>query len=279
MLSSDELIRYSRHILLPEIRQTGQENLKNSRVFVAGAGGLGSPVLTYLAAAGVGKIVFIDSDVVDLSNLQRQTLFSTSDIGKDKATCAAQRLSAINGDIEIQAIKDRLTGANILGYIKGSDLVLETSDNFPTKFLVNDACFFSGIPFITAGILRFEGQVFAVRPGETACYRCLFHSPPPAGSVPNCSDAGVLGSLAGIVGSIQATEALKILSRAGESLFGGMISINALKSEFRRIAIPRNPSCPICSGEAVIHQILDENEIVCETLPAGSRQSDVFRQQ
>ncbi|MCR9144332.1 MAG: HesA/MoeB/ThiF family protein [bacterium] len=248
MLSRDELSRYSRNIFLEQVGRAGQERLKASRVFVIGAGGLGSPVLLYLAAAGVGHIACIDGDHLELTNLQRQVLYSTDDVGQPKATVAAQRVRALNPEVEVQAIVGRFTPANAAGYLRGYDLLIETSDNFPTKFLANDAAVLGGIPLITGGILRFEGQVLAVRPGETACYRCIFERPPPADAVPNCAQAGVLGAIAGIVGSLQAAEALKLLTGAGEDPAGRLLTLDLLDTALRRIPVPRNPDCPVCSG-------------------------------
>lgn len=259
MLSRDELTRYSRNIFLEQIGRAGQERLKAARVFVIGAGGLGSPVLQYLAAAGVGHLACIDSDQLDLTNLQRQVLYSTADIGRPKALVAAERLQALNPDIEIQPIVDKFTPANALGYVRGYDLLIETSDNFPTKFLANDVAYFSRIPLVTGGILRFEGQVLAVDPGRSACYRCIFERVPPADAVPNCAQAGVIGALAGVVGSLQAAEALKILTGAGQSLAGHLLSLDLLETVVRRLAIARNDRCVLCGDHAEIFSIEKKN--------------------
>lgn len=259
MLSRDELTRYSRNIFLEQIGRAGQERLKSARVFVIGAGGLGSPVLMYLAAAGVGHIACIDEDRLDLTNLQRQVLYSTSEVGTAKATAAAARIRALNPEIEMQAIVDRFTPANAHGYLRGYDLLIETSDNFPTKFLANDAAVLAGIPLITGGILRFEGQVLSVQPGQTACYRCIFERPPPAEAVPNCAQAGVLGAIAGVVGSLQAAEALKMLTGAGEGLAGHLLTLDLLETTVRRIPVARNPDCSVCGNHAEIFSIEQKN--------------------
>ncbi len=262
MLTKQELTRYSRHILLPEVRRSGQERLKTARVFVVGAGGLGSPVLLYLAAAGVGHIAFVDNDSLDLTNLQRQILYTTDQVGQAKAIAAAERLRALNPHCSITGVVERLSAANIETFIKPGDgppvdLVIETSDNFGTKFLVNDACVLAGVPVILGGILRFEGQLMAVSPGTSACYRCLFGAPPPAGSVPGCSEAGVLGAMAGTIGSLQAAEALKILTGAGEPLFGKMMVFDLLTSRFRTLTLPRNVTCPVCGPRPAIKSLRD----------------------
>ena len=273
MLSNPEITRYSRHLLLPEIRKSGQEKLKNSKVMVIGCGGLGNPALLYLAAAGIGQLAFLDSDTVDVTNLQRQILFSTDDLGKPKARVAEEKLRRLNPEIEIKGNQIRLTPDSALETLSGYDLILETSDNFPTKFLANDAAFFLKTPLIAGGILRFEGQVFGIIPGETFCYRCVFHSPPPADAVPNCSQAGVIGAMAGLIGSMQAAEAVKMLTGAGHSLAGKMIQADLLKSEFRTIRLPRNPRCPLCGENPAIDSIRAVNyeNTACEIKPAFLR--------
>jgi adenylyltransferase/sulfurtransferase len=259
VLSRDELTRYSRNIFLEPVGRAGQERLKRSRVFVIGAGGLGAPVLLYLAAAGVGHIACIDGDLLELTNLQRQVLYRTDEIGQPKASAAAAHLRELNPEIEVQPIHDRLTAANVLGYLRGYDLVIETSDNFPTKFLANDAAYFARIPLIMAGILRFEGQVMTVVPGESACYRCVFERPPPADAVPNCAQAGVLGAIAGVVGSLQAAEALKLLTGAGESLAGHMLTLDLLRTRIRHLPLSRAPGCPLCGHKPEIFAIEQKN--------------------
>lgn len=257
MLSSQEITRYSRNILLSEVGRKGQEKLKSSVVTVVGAGGLGSPVLYYLAAAGVGEIRIIDSDKVDLTNLQRQILYGTNSINKSKAVEASEVVTNLNSNIKITTFNERLSASNISEIFTGSHLIIEGSDNFETKFLVNDACFFLNIPLVIAGILRFEGQVIGVKPRITACYRCIFHSPPDADSVPNCAEAGVIGSVAGLVGSIQATESIKFLLGVEQGLFGSILSIDAKSMEFRKIPVHNNKNCPLCGQSPSIHQIED----------------------
>ncbi len=255
MLSRDELSRYSRHILLPQVGKRGQEKLKESRITVVGAGGLGSPALLYLAAAGIGRIRIIDSDTVDLTNLQRQVLFQTEDIGKSKAQTAAERLRALNPEILVESHSVRFTPENGRELLADSHLVIEASDNFETKFLVNDACVLEKIPLILGGILRFEGQLLVVHPGASACYRCVFHAPPPPEAVPSCAEAGVLGAVAGVIGSLQAAEALKILSGADPSPAGRMLTFDGLAGTIRPLLIPRNPRCPVCGENPEIQEL------------------------
>lgn len=252
MLTRDEIIRYSRNILLPEMGRAGQEKLKSSHVFVVGAGGLGSPVLLYLCAAGVGTISFIDNDNLELTNLQRQILFQTSDLNTPKAYSGAEKLRSLNPEIDIRPIRDRLSVNNIERYLAPADLVIETSDNFATKFLTNDACYFLKKPLIIGGILRFEGQAFVIDPGRSACYRCLFGEPPPEHSVPTCADAGVLGAVAGVIGSYQAVEALRLLAGIGPPSSGRLLVADLLQGDFRKLEIPRNPSCPLCGSNPEI---------------------------
>lgn len=256
MLSRDEISRYSRHILLPQVGKKGQEKLKESRITMIGAGGLGSPALLYLAAAGIGHIRIIDSDAVDITNLQRQVIFQTQDIGKSKAHVAAERLRALNPEITIESREVRFTPANARGLLSDSHLVIEASDNFETKFLVNDACVLEKIPLILGGILRFEGQVLVIVPGEGACYRCVFQNPPPPEAVPSCAEAGVLGAVAGVIGSLQASEALKMLSGADLPAAGRMLAFDAFAGTIRSLSIPRNPRCPVCGENPQIHDLL-----------------------
>ncbi|TGK12022.1 HesA/MoeB/ThiF family protein [Leptospira fletcheri] len=250
MLSPEELSRYSRNILLDEVRRAGQEKLKSSKICIVGAGGLGSPALFYLSAAGVGNITIIDSDEVDTTNLQRQILYRHSDIGAKKAETASRNSRELNPFVQIASHAVRLSSENADSLLQGFDLVLEGSDNFGTKFLVNDSCVRSKIPFLTAGVLRFEGMVMGVRPGVDACFRCVFESEPPPESVPSCSEAGVIGSVAGLIGSIQATEAIKFLlefPNVQESgLFGNMIQVETKNMEFRKIRLERRLDCPCC---------------------------------
>ncbi len=241
-LSRDEVTRYSRNILLPEVRRAGQERLKDSTVLVVGAGGTGSPVLLYLAAAGVGHIRCVDSDELDLTNLQRQVLYSQSDVGAAKTELASRRIADLNPHIELEFKKERFHAQNAAEFLAGADLVIETADNFETKFAVNDSAIQAGLPFITGGILRFDGQILCVHPGHSSCYRCLFENPPPPGDVPSCSGAGVLGAVAGVVGSVMAGEALKILLGL-PAAFGVLQQYNLLASRWRTLALPRRPGC------------------------------------
>lgn len=256
--SEDQIQRYARHILLPHVGGLGQEKLLDSKVLVIGAGGLGSPVLMYLAAAGVGTIGVIDDDCVELSNLQRQIAHTTDSIGTAKVDSAAQTLKAINPDVNVITYKDRFGPANALDLIGQYDLVTDGSDNFATRFLVNDAAYFAKRPLVTGAILRFDGQVATFKnfPGggheDGPCYRCIFREPPPPGQVPTCSEAGVLGALCGTVGSLQTTEILKELLAIGDTLAGSLLVYDALATQFRRIKVKRDPGCPLCGDAPTI---------------------------
>lgn len=247
LLDADELRRYSRHLLLPEIGVAGQERLKAARIAVVGLGGLGSPLGLYLAAAGVGTLGLIEFDVVDETNLQRQVLYATADVGRPKLTAAAERLRGANPHVQLELHGLRLDAGNALDVLGRYDLVCDGSDNFSTRYLVNDACVRLGIPSVYGSILRFEGQVSVFHGARGPCYRCLFPSPPPAGSVPSCGEAGVLGVLPGIIGALQANEALKLVLRVGESLLGRLLTFDALRTKFRELALRRNPSCEVCA--------------------------------
>ena len=220
--------------------------LLDSKVLIIGAGGLGSPAALYLAAAGVGTIGIADGDKVDLTNLQRQVIHHTVDVGREKVVSAAEKIKAINPDVAVQTYPERATAANVRGMVKQYDFVIDGTDNFPAKFLINDACFFERVAFSHAGILRFDGQILTVLPGETACYRCVFETAPPAGAVPSCSQAGVLGSLAGVIGCLQATEALKSLLKLEGLLTNRLLIFDALRGSFREVGVKRNRRCPIC---------------------------------
>ena len=257
MLSNLEITRYSRNMLLQGVGKKGQIQLKNSIVSIIGAGGLGSVVSLYLAAGGVGEIRIFDSDTLDLTNLQRQILYDTDDIGRAKSQLSRDRLRALNPEINIREMEVRITKENIGEFLQSSHLVLEGSDNFETKFLVNDYCVLNSIPLIIAGILRFEGQVLGIQK-NTPCYRCTFLEPPEADSVPNCAEAGVLGSVAGVVGSIQASEALKYLLFGTSELFGKILFCNLLTMDFRKIERQKNKNCPLC-GINPIYQDLSHH--------------------
>jgi sulfur-carrier protein adenylyltransferase/sulfurtransferase len=262
-LSQDELIRYSRHLMLPGVGSVGQRRLKNARVLLVGAGGLGSPAALYLAAAGVGTIGLVDFDVVDLTNLQRQILHGTRDIGRPKLDSATDRIADLNPHVRVEPFDTRLTSANALEIIRDFDLVVDGSDNFPTRYLVNDACVLTGRPNVFGGIFRFEGQASVFATANGPCYRCLFRVPPPPGLVPNCAEGGVLGVLPGLVGSVQATEALKLILGLGEPLVGRLLLIDTLAMRFRTIVIRRDPACPAC-GTREITTLVDYEQFCGE---------------
>ena len=243
-LSDDELERYSRQLVLPEWSGAAQERLKAASVIVVGLGALGSPAATYLAAAGVGRLGVVDEDVVELSNLHRQPLHFTPDVGLSKAANAAVKLSALNPETLVDPYPVRLDAANAEAIVAGADLVVDCSDSFETRYLVNDACCAQGIPLVEAGVLGFDGLVMSIRPGESACYRCAFPTAPP--NAPSCRDAGVLGALAGVVGSIQALEALKLLTGVGDPLTDAILQIDGSAMGFTRVATERRPDCPAC---------------------------------
>ena len=261
--TEEELLRYSRHILLKDVGVEGQEKIRNGKVLVVGAGGLGAPVALYLAAAGVGTIGIVDGDVVDLSNLQRQVIHFTGDVGHPKVESARDKMLAINPNVKVNTIREFLMSDNALDIIKDYDFIVDGTDNFPVKFLINDACVMAGKPFSHGGILRFEGQTFTHLPG-TACYRCLFKSPPPANAVPTCSQAGVLGAIAGMLGTIQAAETLKYLTGVGELLTNQLLTFNAKTMEFRKINTRRQASCAICGDNPTITELIDYEQAVCD---------------
>ncbi len=263
-LTAQQLERYSRHLVLKEIGEQGQKKLLAAKVLVVGAGGLGSPVLLYLAAAGVGTIGIADGDQVDLSNLQRQIAHSTKDIGCSKAESARESLLAINPDLNIQTHFEYLIADNILKRVSQYDFVIDGSDNFSTKFLINDACVIASVPFSHGGVLRFDGQTITVLPGKSCCYRCVFKKPPSPGSVQTCSMAGILGSVAGMLGTIQATEAIKYLSGAGELLTDTILFFDAREMEFRKIPVERQLNCPVCGQNPTITKPVDSDPGVCD---------------
>jgi len=263
-LTEQQMDRYSRHIILEQVGGLGQEKLLASRVLIVGAGGLGAPAAVYLAAAGIGTIGVVDSDKVDLSNLQRQIIHHTPDIGEYKVVSAERKIRAINPDTKVRTYRQRAMADNIRDIIREYDFVIDGTDNFPAKFLINDACYFEKIPFSHAGILQFEGQLITVLPGQTTCYRCIFSSPPPANAVPSCSQAGVLGVLAGVIGSLQATEAIKYLLGIGKLLTSTLLTYNALTMEFRKVQLNRKPNCPLCSENPQIIELKDEKQIMCD---------------
>ena len=262
-LTEKQIERYSRHIILEQVGGTGQEKLLASRVLIIGAGGLGSPAALYLAAAGIGTIGLLDGDEVDITNLQRQIAHRTSDIGRRKVESAAETLKAINPDVAIRTYDVWARADNIRDIIREYDFVVDGVDNFPAKFLINDACFFERTPFSHGGILQFEGQLITVLPGQTACYRCVFPAPPPPDSVPSCGQAGVLGVLPGVIGLLQATEAIKYLLGIGELLTDSLLTYSALTMEFRKVRVSRTPGCPLCGPKATITRLQDEGGINC----------------
>jgi sulfur-carrier protein adenylyltransferase/sulfurtransferase len=272
-LSNAELLRYSRHLILPDVGIDGQRRLKQSRVLVVGAGGLGSPVALYLAAAGVGHLGIVDFDRVDETNLQRQILHGTSTVGTSKLDSAEARLKDLNPHVKVERYDTRLSAENGLEIIHGYDVVVDGTDNFGTRYLVNDACVILGVPNAYGSIFRFEGQasVFATEAGP--CYRCLFRNPPPAGAVPNCAEGGVLGVLPGLVGTIQATEALKLLLGIGRPLIGELLLVDALGAEFRKVKIRKDPACPACGTREI--RELSEVEVACETPATGPTVQDL----
>ncbi|MBI3328901.1 MAG: molybdopterin-synthase adenylyltransferase MoeB [Nitrospinae bacterium] len=261
--SEEEIRRYSRHIVLPEVGGNGQKRINRAAVLVVGAGGLGSPVAFYLAAAGVGKIGIVDNDVVDISNLQRQILHTTADIGRKKVESARETLRELNPNLEVVPYDLRLNASNVLDVIREYDVIAEGSDNFPTKFLLNDACVMTNTPLSMAGIFRFSGQMLTVLPHEGPCYRCLIPQPPPPGAIPSCQEAGVFGAMAGAVGVVQATEILKLILGKGELLSGRLLLFEALQMRFEPIEVKRNPECPVCSDHPSITELIDY-EIACE---------------
>lgn len=262
--TDEQVTRYSRHILLPEVGGKGQKKIARSRILIVGAGGLGSPAAFYLAAAGVGTIGLIDSDLVDLSNLQRQVIHHTSDLGRPKVISAKEKIQALNQDVNVVVYQERFTSRNALELVREYDVVLDGVDNFPAKFLINDACFFANKPLVHGGILRFDGRVSTIIPGKSACYRCVFRQPPPPGLVASCQEAGVIGVLAGIIGTIQATEALKLVLGIGRPLTDRMLDFDARRTSFREIRTKRNPNCPLCGERPTITELFDDEPESCE---------------
>lgn len=258
-----QLQRYSRHIILPEVGGKGQKKILGAKVFIIGAGGLGCPVGYYLAAAGVGTIGIIDNDTVEISNLQRQIAHSVNTLGRPKIESAKATFEALNPDVNVIGIQDRITKDNILELIKDYDIVVDGSDNFPTRYLVNDACVMLRKPLVSGAILKFEGQVTTVLPGEGHCYRCLFEEMPPAGLVPSCQEAGVLGAITGVVGALQATEVLKLIVGKGDPLKNTLLIYDALKTTFRRVKVPKNPNCPVCGENPTITELQDYEADYC----------------
>ena len=267
-LSNDEVKRYSRHLIMPEVGVEGQEKLKKGSVLCIGAGGLGSPAALYLAAAGVGTIGIVDFDVVDFSNLQRQVIHGTPDVGRSKLASAKDRLLALNPHINIETYETALSSKNALDLFKPYDVILDGTDNFPTRYLTNDACVLLGKPNAYGSIFRFEGQasVFATKDGP--CYRCLYPEPPPPGLVPSCAEGGVLGVLPGVIGTIQATEAIKLIMGIGEPLIGRFLIYDALRMKFRELKLKKDPDCPVCGTHPTVTELIDYEQF-CGVAPAA----------
>ena len=263
--SNEQLERYSRHILLKEVGVKGQKKLFSSKVLIIGAGGLGAPAAMYLAAAGVGTIGLVDFDAVELSNLQRQIIHSTQDIGKAKVQSGQETIAGLNSDVNVSIYKERISAANIKDIIrdKDYDFIIDGVDNFPAKFLINDVCVLLKKPFSHAGIIQFFGQTMTYVPGKGPCYRCIFKAPPAPGSAPTCREAGVLGVMGGIIGTIQATEALKYILNIGELLTGFLLTFDALTMDFHKIRLTVNENCRICGKQPVITRLFDEEQPVC----------------
>ncbi len=259
-LSKEEILRYSRHLIMPEVGMEGQLKLKRARVLLIGTGGLGAPLGLYLAAAGVGHLGLVDFDVVDFTNLQRQVTFGSGDVGRPKIAAARERLSNLNPDIEIQTFETKLTSDNALEIFRDFDVIVDGTDNFPTRYLVNDACILLGKPNVYGSIFRFEGQASVFGAPGGPCYRCLYPEPPPPGLVPSCAEGGVLGVLPGIIGSIQAMETIKLILGSGDSLAGRLLVFDALKMKFRELNLRKNPDCPMCGQNRTIHKLIDYYE-------------------
>ena len=277
-LSNDEILRYSRHLIMPEVGMSGQLKLKAARVLCIGAGGLGSPLALYLAAAGVGTLGLVDFDVVDYTNLQRQVLHTTNDVGRPKLQSASEKLTAINPYVNLRRFETRLASDNALEIFRDFDIIADGTDNFATRYLVNDACVLSGKPNVYASIFRFEGQatVFATKDGP--CYRCLYPEPPPPGLVPSCAEGGVLGVLPGLLGIIQATEVIKLILGSGDSLVGRLLLVDALAMRFRELRLRKDPDCPLCGTHPTVRELIDYNAfcgIRGEESPTGTKVPEI----
>src|SRR5262250_2500069 len=259
-LTNEEILRYSRHLIMPEVGMEGQLKLKAAKVLLIGTGGLGAPLGLYLTAAGVGKIGLVDFDVVDFTNLQRQITFGTSDVGKPKTAAARARLSNLNPDIQVQAFETKLTSENALELFKDFDIIVDGTDNFPTRYLVNDACVLLGKPYVWGSIFRFDGQASVFWAEHGPCYRCLYPEPPPPGMVPSCAEGGVLGVLCATVGSIQVNEAIKLITGIGEPIAGRLMIYDALDMTFRSVQVRKDPECPVCGKNPTITELIDYEE-------------------
>src|ERR1022692_908862 len=270
-LSNDEILRYSRHLIMPEVGMDGQLKLKQAKVLCIGAGGLGSPLALYLAAAGVGTLGIVDFDVVDLTNLQRQVIHGTSDVGRKKLDSAADTLSEINPNVEVRKFDTRLTSANALELFRQFDIIADGTDNFPARYFVNDACVLTGKPNVYGSIFRFEGQASVFATKEGPCYRCLYPEPPPPGLVPSCAEGGVLGILPGLVGVMQATEVIKLILGKGDSLVGRLLLVDALNMRFRELKLRKNPECPVCGENPTITKLIDYQQF-CGIMPESKQE-------
>ena len=259
-LNNDEILRYSRHLIMPEVGMEGQQKLKAARVLCIGAGGLGSPLALYLGAAGVGTLGIVDFDVVDYTNLQRQIIHTTADVGRKKLDSAAEKLKAINPFLNVRTFETKLTSQNALELFRDFDIIADGTDNFPTRYLVNDACVLTGKPNVYGSIFRFEGQASVFATDEGPCYRCLYPEPPPPGLVPSCAEGGVLGILPGLVGLIQATETIKLILGQGEPLVGRLLLVDALGMKFRELKLRKNPDCPVCGTHRTITKLIDYDQ-------------------
>ena len=265
--TNEQLERYSRHIILKEVGAKGQKKLLNAKVLIIGAGGLGAPAAMYLAAAGVGTIGIADADEVDLSNLQRQIIHTTADIGKAKVQSAKETMQAINPDITVNTYRTFVTSENIMELIADYDFIIDGTDNFPAKFLINDACVMAKKPFSHAGIIRFKGQLMTYVPDQGPCYRCVFKEPPPKDAVPTCKQAGVIGAMGGVIGSLQAMEAIKYIIGKGELLTGQLLTYDALTMQFHKIKLPKNTSgCAVCGEDPTITELIDYEQAECDGL-------------
>jgi sulfur-carrier protein adenylyltransferase/sulfurtransferase len=273
--SQDEILRYSRHLLLPEIGLEGQRRLKAARVLVVGAGGLGSPTALYLAAAGIGTLGLVEFDTVDLSNLQRQILHGTAAVGLPKLDSAVARLRDLNPQVRVEPFPERLTSRNALGVLASFDLIVDGSDNFPTRYLINDACVLLGKPLVYGSIFRFDGQLSVFDATRGPCYRCLYSEPPPPGLVPSCAEGGVLGALPGIIGSLQALEAIKLVLGAGEPMIGRLLLFDALRLQFRQLQLRKDPDCPLCGDHRSITALIDYEAFCGLHTPASADDLEV----
>lgn len=268
-LNQQEVRRYSRHLTLPDIGMEGQKKLKAASVLLIGAGGLGSPLAMYLAAAGIGRLGLVDYDVVDYTNLQRQVLYTTQDVGRHKLDVAKERIQALNPHVQVDVYNVPLTSANALELFEPYDIIIDGTDNFPTRYLVNDACVMLGKPNVYGSIFRFEGQVSVFHAQEGPCYRCLYPEPPPPGVVPNCAEGGVLGILPGIVGTMQASEAVKLITGAGETMIGRLMLFDALLMEFTDLKLRKNPNCKVCGANPTVTELIDYEQFC--GMPAHDR--------